>query len=109
MTSAGKFVLALVTVPDLKTGRRIARAALKTRLLACATLVPGAESHYWWQGRLETGRELLLLLKTSKLKLPALERLVLHLHPYDTPEFIAFRLDHGTERYLNWLGGSLKG
>jgi periplasmic divalent cation tolerance protein len=98
----------LVTAPDLKIARRLAQSALRARLAACVSLVPKIESHYWWQGKLEKGAEVLLLLKTQRAKLPALEKLVLAQHPYDTPEFISLPLTSGTNRYMAWLGASLK-
>lgn len=103
MKSATKFAIVLVTAPDLKTARMLARAALQARLIACANLVPKIESHYWWQGKIESGAELLLILKTTKSKLIALEKLVLARHPYDTPEFLVLPLSAGNQRYLNWL------
>jgi periplasmic divalent cation tolerance protein len=103
MKAAARFSLVLVTAPDLKTARRLARAALRERLAACANLIPGLESHYWWRGKIESSREVLLLFKTRASHLQKLERLILHEHPYDTPEFVAFRLTAGTERYLAWL------
>src|SRR5687768_13305402 len=78
----------MVTAPDLKTARRIARAALKKKLAACANLIPGLESHYWWKGKLESSREILLLLKTDRKKVAALEGTIRSVHPYETPEFI---------------------
>ena len=104
MKSAAKFVLVLVTAPDLKTARSLAKAALQARLVACANLVPKIESRYWWKGKLERGNEVLMVLKTSQNKLASLEQCILANHPYDTPEFLVLRLDKGTERYLTWLG-----
>lgn len=103
MRSAASFALVLVTAPDLRTARALARATLAARLVACANLIPRVESHYWWQGKLETGAEVLLLLKTRKSHLAALEKLVLKAHPYDTPEFLVISLNSGTGRYLHWL------
>jgi periplasmic divalent cation tolerance protein len=108
MKPAGKFALVLVTAPDLKTARRLARAALAARLAACANLVPKLESHYWWQGKVETGAEVLLLFKTTRLRLAKLEKLILAEHPYDTPEFVVVALDRGSGRYLDWLQASVK-
>jgi periplasmic divalent cation tolerance protein len=108
MKSAATFSLVLVTAPDLKTARRLARAALAARLIACANLVPKVESHYRWRGKIEKGTEVLLLLKTSRAKLAALEKLVLAEHPYDTPEFVVMKLDQGSGRYLDWLQASVK-
>ena len=81
MKSAGRYLVALVTTPDIAGARALARAALEVRLVACANIIPRLESHYWWQGKLESGREALLVLKTTRKHLPALERLVLAKHP----------------------------
>ena len=109
MKSANKFALVLVTAPDLKTARRLARAALKARLIACANLVPNIESHYWWQEKIEASSEVLLLLKTTTTRLVALEKLILARHPYDTPEFVVLPLSRGTEKYLDWIQASVAG
>lgn len=98
---AGKIVL--VTAPDLRTARRLARAALTTRLIACANLVPKLESHYRWQGKLERNVEVLLVLKTTPTRLAALEQLIVARHPYDTPEFVVLNLAGGAKKYLAWL------
>ena len=106
MKSATKFAVVLVTAPNLKTARALARAALQARLIACANLIPKIESHYWWQGKIEFGTEVLLVFKTQKSKLAALEKLVLARHPYDTPEFIVLPLSAGNKKYLDWLAAS---
>jgi periplasmic divalent cation tolerance protein len=107
MKTARRQAVVLVTAPDLKTGRKLAQAALRARLAACVNLVPKVESHYWWQGRLERGAEVLLILKTRRAKLAALERCLLAHHPYDTPEILALPLTAGNARYLDWLDQSL--
>jgi periplasmic divalent cation tolerance protein len=103
METAGKFALVLVTAPDSKTARKLARAALNARLIACANLVPRIESHYRWQGKIESASEILLILKTTRARIAALEKLILEKHPYDTPEFLVLPLRAGTKRYLDWL------
>lgn len=108
MKSATQFAIVLVTAPDLKAARSLARSALSARLIACANLVPRIESHYWWQGKIESGTETLLVLKTRKSKLAALEKHVLAKHPYDTPEFLVLTPDTGSRKYLNWLASSCR-
>jgi periplasmic divalent cation tolerance protein len=98
-----KFAVVLVTAPDLKTARALAKTALKSKLIACANLVPKIESHYRWQGKIESGVEVLMILKTQKSKLPALEKLILTKHLYDTPEFLVLSLSTGNKKYLDWL------
>ena len=100
--NARDFTLALVTAPNLKVARKLAQAALRARLIACANLVPRVESHYRWQGKLEESGEVLLLLKTTRRRLAALEKLIVAQHPYDTPEFIVLSLEKGNRRYLDW-------
>jgi periplasmic divalent cation tolerance protein len=103
-----KFVTVLVTAPNMKTARKLARAALQARLVACANLLPKIESHYWWQNKIETGAEVLLLFKTRQSRVAELEKLVVASHPYDTPEFIVVPIAGGNRRYLNWLGQSVR-
>lgn len=106
MKPATTFALVLVTAPDLKTARALAKSALQARLIACANLIPKIESHYRWQGKIESGTEMLLVLKTQKAKLAALEKLILTRHPYDTPEFLVLPLRAGSQKYLAWLAAS---
>jgi periplasmic divalent cation tolerance protein len=106
---AAPFRLVLVTAPNINVARQLARAALKGRLAACANLIPRVESHYWWRGKIESGGEVLLQFKTRAGRLRKLERLILELHPYDTPEFVVLQLTAGTERYLAWLARETSG
>src|SRR5580658_2669874 len=103
MKSAAHYAIVLVTAPDLKTARRLAKTALQARLIACANLVPKIESHYWWQGKIESSSEILLVFKTRKARLALLEKLILERHPYDMPEFLVLPLKAGNRRYLGWL------
>ena len=108
MKSANLFAVVLVTAPDLKTARALARAALSARLVACANLLPKIESHYRWQGKIASGTEVLLVLKTARSKLAALEKLILAGHPYDTPEFLALPVSAGNKKYLGWLAANCR-
>ena len=108
MKSAASFALVLVTAPDLKVARRLARGALRGKLVACANLVPKIESHYWWRGKVESGAEVLMIFKTTARKLAALEKFVFAHHPYDTPEFVVLPLAAGSARYLDWITASVK-
>jgi periplasmic divalent cation tolerance protein len=108
MKPARNIRIVLVTTPDLPSARRIAKAALQARLAACANIVPRLESHYWWQGRLERSGEVLMILKTTRARLLALEAMIIRNHPYDTPEVISFPLETGNTRYIEWLVNSVK-
>ena len=73
MKNARKYTLVLVTAPNLRTARHLARQALERRLIACANLLPRVESHYRWLGKVEQGHEILLILKTTRTRLKSLE------------------------------------
>ena len=108
MRPTGKHAVVLVTAPDTKTARKLARAALEERLIACANVIPRIESHYRWQGKIERGAEVLLVLKTTSARLAALEKLIVASHPYDTPEFIVLPMRRGNARYLSWVDQSVR-
>lgn len=103
MKSSAQFCIVLVTAPDLRVARKLAKSALTARLVACANLLPKIESHYWWQGKLESSAEVLIVFKTRRTRLPALETLVLRAHPYTTPEFLVLPVSAGNKNYLDWL------
>jgi len=105
--AGSRFAVVFVTAPDIKVARALARGALRTRLVACANLVPRVESHYWWQGKIESGAEVLCVFKTVRARLGAFEKFILANHPYDTPEIVALPLASGTKRYLDWLAASI--
>ena len=109
MIKTAQYFVVLVTVPKLTVARKLARGILKNRLAACANLVSGVESHYWWEGKICRDAEILMVIKTSRAKLKELEKFVLSGHPYDTPEFVAFPIGSGSRRYLEWLGESVGG
>ncbi len=92
-----------VTAPNLRVARRLIQLALEQRLVACGQLRSGVESHYWWRGRQEKSREVLLTFKTTARRVRALEKLILAEHPYDTPQFVVVRITGGNRRYLDWI------
>lgn len=104
-----RFRIVLVTAPDFKTSRKLARLALKSRLAACANIVPAIESHYWWQGKIQRSSELLIFFKTTIAQLKRLEKLIIEAHPYDTPEFLVLPINGGNLRYLTWLNSNCLG
>jgi periplasmic divalent cation tolerance protein len=108
MKPADKFAVVLVTAPEVKTARNLARAALEARLIACANLIPRIESHYWWQGKIEAGTEVLVVMKTTTARLGALQKLIVARHPYDTPEFVVLPISRGSQRYLEWVEACVK-
>ena len=103
MSVPDDFAVVMVTAPDMALARRLAKAGLEAKLTACANIVPAVESHYWWEGKLESSDEVLVIFKTRQTLLPKLERAIREIHPYDTPEFVALPLTAGSQKYLAWI------
>jgi periplasmic divalent cation tolerance protein len=103
----GKIVV-LVTCGSSAEARKIARALVEGRLAACVNIlrVP-VESVYRWEGKVESSKEVLLMIKTSRHRFPALERTIKRLHSYDTPEIIALPIAAGSSDYLAWISDSV--
>jgi len=93
----------LCTCPDAASATRIAEALVGERLAACVNLLPGVESVYRWQDRVERAGEVLLLIKTTRARLDALTARVVELHPYELPEVIAVDIAGGLPGYLAWI------
>jgi len=103
-----RFRLVLVTCATLEEARKIARGVVENHLAACVNIVTHAvESFYTWEGKLENSSEYLLMIKTTEERLEELQKEVLRLHPYDTPEFVVLPIVAGSEDYLKWLAESV--
>lgn len=82
---------------------RLADALVGERLAACVTLLPGVQSVYRWEGRVERAEEVQLLVKTTRARFPALRERLVELHPYDVPELLALEAVDGLPAYLDWV------
>jgi periplasmic divalent cation tolerance protein len=100
--------LVLCSFPDLDSARQIGTLLVERQLAACVNLLPGAESIYHWQGKVESAPEVLALFKTSAEAWPELEKALMDAHPYDVPEIIAIQPDAVAGPYRAWLMGCLK-
>ena len=86
----------------------IRRQSIGRKLAACVTLLPGATSLYYWEGKLEQEYEVQMLLKTNPANQQALLDCLKSHHPYQTPELLVLPVLHGDNDYLSWLNVSLR-
>jgi periplasmic divalent cation tolerance protein len=96
-------VLCLSTAPDPAEAERIARALVEERLIACATLLPGALSVYRWEGEVRRDAEVVLLMKTRRTAVPRLKERLPALHPYEVPELLVCGVQDGLAPYCGWV------
>ena len=100
-------IVILVTVKDKKEASKIGQGLLNAKLIACANIVGGIQSLFWWQGKIDSSKEVLLILKTKKILFKKIVSKVKALHSYQTPEIIALPIVDGSEDYLNWIDSSV--
>jgi periplasmic divalent cation tolerance protein len=96
-------LVVLCTCGDEPEALRIANALIEDRAAACVNILPGVQSVYRWQEKIETAREILLIVKTTQERFSAVERKIVELHSYDIPEIIALPVADGLKKYLAWL------
>jgi periplasmic divalent cation tolerance protein len=76
---------------------------VEKKLAACANIVTRVESIYQWKGKVERAREVLVVIKTTVLRLRELESEVKRMHSYEVPEFIVLPVVAGSREYLKWV------
>jgi periplasmic divalent cation tolerance protein len=100
-------LLAFTTLGSTEDARRLVRALVDERIVACGTVVPGATSTFRWQGAVQEEAEVVVLLKTMASRWEALRTAVRRYHPYEIPELIAVPVSHGLDAYVAWLAGEV--
>jgi periplasmic divalent cation tolerance protein len=100
--------IVLSTAGSEDEARKIAHQLVERRLAACVNIVPQIESIYRWEGKMESSREWLLLIKTTAEKFAAVRDAIRELHSYDLPECIALNVEDGSPAYMEWIAESLK-
>lgn len=96
-------IIVLVTVSSEHEAEKIGSALVDERVAACVNVVPGVRSLFFWEGRTQEQRELLLVCKSRQSLLDRIIAKVKSLHSYSVPEVIALPIVGGSEDYLNWL------
>ena len=101
-------IILLITASSEDEAVKIGSALVGERLAACVNIVPGVRSLFFWEGKTQDERELLLI---SKSRQPLLDRIIARvksLHSYAVPEIIALPVVGGSEDYLGWLRDATK-
>lgn len=96
-------IVIFVTAKDEAQANKIAEKLVEEKLIACANIVPGIQSIFRWEGKVERAQEVLLVLKSRRRHFPLIVETVKALHSYDVPEVIALPIIEGNKDYLNWL------
>lgn len=103
-----EFCLVYVTTGSLEEAQDIARTVVNERLAACANIIPGMRSCYWWEGQVQEDSEIVLLLKTPALLVAPLTERIKALHSYTVPCIVALPITGGNQDFLNWIAAETR-
>ena len=98
-------VFLYVTAPDLKTAQKLAETLVAGKLAACVNILPGMQSIYEWQGKIEQADEVVMIVKTTVAAAPAARETIIKAHPYETPCIAALPVNAplSAEAFLKWI------
>ena len=96
-------VFVYTTYPSLVEAERAGRDIVERRLAACVNILPGMVSHYWWEGKVERGEEVVMIFKTRASLAEAVRAAVKETHSYTTPAIIVLPVEGGDPAYLGWV------
>ncbi len=102
------YTVLFITTANAEEAQRIASTLLNQKKAACVNIVPKVSSLFWWQDKLDSAQESLLIVKTKTSLLNEIVTLVREIHSYDVPEIIALPIVGGNQDYLNWIGKEVK-
>lgn len=97
-----------ITASSKDEALNIGRALVEKKLAACVNVLDGMESLYWWEGKIATSREAVLIAKTDKKHVEPLIAMVKALHSYSVPCVLEIPIERGNSDYLKWLGENLR-
>lgn len=100
-------LLVITTFPDVEAAAGVIRTLAEEKLVACGNIIPGVRSLYVWKGKREDTSEVLVVLKTAGALYAKLEKRLLKLHPYETPEVLALEAGAVNRAYAEWIAAAL--
>ena len=96
-------LVVLTTTPNEDEARSLAHLIVEAKLAACVQILPKMSSVYFWEGKIQTESEHLLLIKTLDEKFDELSDFIRTNHSYDVPEIVAIEAEKVSESYLAWV------
>ena len=96
-------VFVYTTFPSLVEAEAVGRALVEKRLCACVNILPGMVSLYWWNGSVERGEEVVMIIKTRASLSGQVSATVKEMHSYSTPAILVLPLESVEQSYFAWL------
>jgi periplasmic divalent cation tolerance protein len=102
-------VLVYTTFPSIVEAEQVGRALVERRLCACVNILPGMVSLYWWQGAIERGDEVVMIIKTRAALAEPVRATVRKLHAYATPAILVMPVESIDPDYHAWIVAETQG
>jgi periplasmic divalent cation tolerance protein len=96
-------IVVLTNAPDEALAIKMGTALVEQKLAACVNILGVCRSVYRWQGKVETAREVPLLIKTTRARYAEVEAVIRAMHVYEVPEIIVLPVENGLPAYLDWV------
>ncbi len=96
-----------MTAADRAEASKIAEILVLERLIACANVLDGMRSFYWWDGEVQIDDEAVMIAKTEAGAVDAIVARVNELHSYDCPCVVALPIEGGNPDYLDWISANV--
>jgi len=103
METNQRAVFVYTTYPSIVEAEQAGRALVERRLCACVNILPGMVSLYRWQGKIERGDEVVMIVKTRAALTEAVRAAVKAMHSYTTPAILVLPIEHVDQDYCAWL------
>jgi periplasmic divalent cation tolerance protein len=97
------YLVVFITTSSPDEAHKIAKVLIERRKAACVNIVPNVSSFFWWQDKIDTAQESLLIVKTKASLLNEIVITVREAHSYDVPEIVALPIIVGNQDYLEWI------
>jgi periplasmic divalent cation tolerance protein len=96
-------ILMISTAGTEKEARKIAKTLVEGGLVACANVIPGVSSFFYWEGKFCEEKEALILIKSIRRKSKKIINKIKEMHRYEIPEIVLLEVDGGEKKYLEWV------
>jgi periplasmic divalent cation tolerance protein len=102
-------VFVYTTYPSIVEAEQAGRSLVERRLCACVNIFPAMVSLYWWQGAIERGEEVVMIIKTRAALAEDVRKAVKDMHSYSTPAILVLPIESVDSAYYAWLMAETEG
>ena len=95
--------IAYITCKDRSEAKKISMCLLKKKLIGCTNIFP-IESIYWWNNKIETAKEFVIIAKTTKNDFDKIVKETEKIHSYDVPCILSIKSSCNA-KFERWLKG----